>query len=333
MKRRHTFALAAVALAALAVLASPAGAVSTAWTAGRLTHAVKGLTHYMNVSKERNSRQGYRIKSLGHTNYVQTHRLQTLRVFKATATQRLSALEAQNAIQAHLNGGLIDPAKTVTLHRHTPGCWYGGYLFKLRSGDTFIVCNGRDGHRGHDGAPGSDGATGAAGAVGLSAYQVWLAEGNDGSTADFLAAITGPAGPKGDTGTAGTDGTDGLNGIDGAAGLSAYQLWLGAGNEGTIADFLHSIVGPQGAKGDTGATGQSAYQAWLSLGHTGSVSDFVASLVGASGPKGDKGDPGALNATATLVCIAGNGSNAHLALGYAACHCDPNAITVYVPTS
>ena len=104
---------------------------------------------------------------------------------------------------------------------------------------------------------------------------------------------------------------DGLNGIDGAAGLSAYQLWLGADNGGTIADFLHSIVGAQGPKGDKGAMGAT----------------------GTQGPKGDKGDPGTLNATATLACIVGTGSNAHLGLGYAACHCDANAITVYVPTS
>jgi hypothetical protein len=91
----------------------------------------------------------------------------------------------------------------------------------------------------------------------------------------------------------------------------------GGGQRGHDRRLLHSNVGPQGAKGDTGAKGDK--------GATGAT--------GPQGPKGDKGDPGALNATATLVCIAGNGSNAHLALGYAACHCDPNTITVYVPTS
>ena len=121
MKRTQTLALAAVALAALAVLASPAGAVSTAWTAGRLTHAVKGLTTYMHLSKQQDSRQGYKIRALGYANYLQNRKLHSLRVFKVTANYRLSAVEAQDAIQTQVNGGIIDPAQDDAAARALAG--------------------------------------------------------------------------------------------------------------------------------------------------------------------------------------------------------------------
>lgn len=69
----------------------------------------------------------------------------------------------------------------------------------------------------------------------------------------------GPPGPKGDDG------------------LSAYQVWLEAGNKGTEADFLASL---KGAKGDTGTPGAK--------GDTGAKGDQ-----GIQGAKGDAGTPGA----------------------------------------
>ena len=45
----------------------------------------------------------------------------------------------------------------------------------------------------------------------------------------------------------------GETGPAGADGLSAYEIWLAAGNSGTETDFLASLVGPQGAKGDPGS--------------------------------------------------------------------------------
>ena len=42
----------------------------------------------------------------------------------------------------------------------------------------------------------------------------------------------------------------------GPAGKSTYELWLELGNEGTIQDFIDSLVGPQGDPGD------SAYEVW-----------------------------------------------------------------------
>ena len=55
-------------------------------------------------------------------------------------------------------------------------------------------------------------------------------------------------------------------------GLSAYEVAVAEGYEGTVDEWLASLVGPQGPQGATGATGPQ-------------------------GPKGDKGDTGATGAT------------------------------------
>jgi hypothetical protein len=84
-----------------------------------------------------------------------------------------------------------------------------------------------------------------------------------------------------------------------APGLSAYDLWLAIGNEGTIEDFLNSIVGEKGtdgyagSDGFTGGNGASAYELWLAAGNQGTPQVFLESLVGASGISGTAGSPGA----------------------------------------
>ena len=68
----------------------------------------------------------------------------------------------------------------------------------------------------------------------------------------------GPTGATGATGAAGTNGSDGAAGADGSDGSSAYEIWIAAGNTGTEAQFLASLVGTQGEQGlqgETGATG------------------------------------------------------------------------------
>lgn len=57
---------------------------------------------------------------------------------------------------------------------------------------------------------------------------------------------TGPQGPQGETGPQGATGPSGANGINGADGKSAYQLWIDAGNTGTVEDFLDSLHGEDG---------------------------------------------------------------------------------------
>ena len=97
---------------------------------------------------------------------------------------------------------------------------------------------GFTGITGSAGAPGVNGIDGSAGPEGESAYDIWLKEGNTGSTADFLASLQG---------TNGNDGAAGPDGATGAEGESAYDMWLNAGNTGSTADFLASLQGPAGS--------------------------------------------------------------------------------------
>lgn len=61
------------------------------------------------------------------------------------------------------------------------------------------------------------------------------------------------------------------NPMKGPKGLSAYELWLEAGNAGSEQDFLNSLQGRDG---------ESAYQLWLAAGNKGSEQDFLDSLQG-----------------------------------------------------
>ena len=193
------------------------------------------------------------------------------------------------------------------------------YDLWLAAGNTGSVEDFLAGLVGQDGADGEDGANGmdgADGADGLSAYEVWLAHGNEGTEEDFFESLTGPegqqgpAGQDGADGANGIDGTNGTDGADGADGLSAFEIWLAAGNTGNEADFLASLVGQDGAdgvngldglngadgadglNGSDGADGLSAFEIWLAAGNTGNEADFLASLVGAPGEQGQDGAQG-----------------------------------------
>lgn len=109
-----------------------------------------------------------------------------------------------------------------------------------------------------------------------------------------------------------TDGTsstftviNGANGINGTAGKSTYQLWLDAGNEGTLNDFLAAMRGPvgpigpvgvgiQGEKGDAGQDLTIEQIVYNSDGtFTWHFSDETTyTTPNLKGPKGDKGDQG-----------------------------------------
>ena len=73
------------------------------------------------------------------------------------------------------------------------------------------------------------------------------------------------------------------------------------GNCGSVADFVHSLIGPQGPKGDRGATG-------------------------ATGPQGPP-----ISTQLTTVCVILKGQSAHLGVG-AECN-GHEQIQVYVPAS
>ena len=70
--------------------------------------------------------------------------------------------------------------------------------------------------------------------------------------------------------------------VDGAlsAGLSAYEIAVEHGFEGTEAQWLQSLVGTQGAPGQAGA---SAYQIAVANGFTGTEQEWLASLKGEDG--------------------------------------------------
>ena len=99
---------------------------------------------------------------------------------------------------------------------------------------------------------------------------------------------SGSTGPQGQQGIPGNDGQDGApgpkgdQGADGSDGSSAYQIWIDAGNTGTEAQFLASLVGPSGNDGTDGASGDdgdSAYEIWKSLGNTGTEQDYINSFL------------------------------------------------------
>lgn len=68
---------------------------------------------------------------------------------------------------------------------------------------------------------------------------------------------------------------------EGEGGLSAYQLAVDNGFEGTEQEWLESLVGPQGPQGiqgevgPQGEVGDSAYEQWLENGGEGSFEDFI----------------------------------------------------------
>ena len=153
----------------------------------------------------------------------------------------------------------------------------------------------------------------AKGEPGLSAYQVWLQDGNKGTIHDFLNSLKGDKGDKGDPGQQGVPGKQGLPGNpgkqgiqgepgkQGEPGLSAYDLWLKAGNAGSQTDFLNSLKGEPGKNGQDGTNGdrgpqgepgKSAYQEAVDNGFSGSLTDWLKSLKGEKGDKGEQGEPG-----------------------------------------
>lgn len=88
------------------------------------------------------------------------------------------------------------------------------------------------------------------------------------------------------TRTAGTAFVLQMNGeVLGADGKSAYQVWLDAGNTGTSAQFLASLIGPQGPTGTTGPQGPQGVPG--AVGATG-----PAGAVGPAGPQGETGPAG-----------------------------------------
>jgi hypothetical protein len=96
---------------------------------------------------------------------------------------------------------------------------------------------------------------------------------------------TGPQGQQGIQGEQGVKGEDGFIGADGADGKSAYEVAVIDGFEGTEAQWLSSLVGPQGDQGIEGPQGPEGPQ-----GIEGAQG--IQGEQGIQGPQGDQGIQG-----------------------------------------
>lgn len=296
-----------------AFLVSPAGAVSTAWTAGHLTKAVKALVRQNTADNKRD--KGQRIA--------------------------IAALQNADMLQAAINDGIITGVEIIP----------GGYRITLGDGSTYDVLHGSNGLNGLDGAPGlngSNGANGVDGAPGLngergtdgapglqgnpgldgsngangldglngrSAYELAVDLGFEGSVGDFMSSLHGADGANGANGLNGSNGADGAagaNGLDGAPGLDGS-------NGANGLDGAPGIQGERGLQGLQGLTGAAGAQG--PKGDTGAA--------GAQGQQGPKGDTGPAISTVTVwLCLNTNTGDVKFGgfLATAACAGGPNVV-------
>lgn len=106
--------------------------------------------------------------------------------------------------------------------------------------------------------------------------EITALNGTDGMSAYQLAVQQGYEGTL-------TEWLESLNGATAAEGLSAYQLAALGGFEGTQEDWIASLQGAAGIPGDPGAPGMSAYELAVIAGFSGSIDEWLISLVGAAG--------------------------------------------------
>jgi hypothetical protein len=99
---------------------------------------------------------------------------------------------------------------------------------------------------------------------------------------------------------------------NGLNGLSAYELWLEAGNVGNVAEFLESLIGEAGAQGPQGPAGADGPQGPQGpAGADGAQGpQGPAGADGAQGPQGPAGADGApgLSAYETWLALGNVGS-------------------------
>lgn len=77
-----------------------------------------------------------------------------------------------------------------------------------------------------------------------------------------------------------------MRGQQGANGLSAYQVAVGDGFNGTLSQWLATLKGAKGDTGNTGIQGKSAFASAVTDGFVGTESQWVLSLHGAKGDAG-----------------------------------------------
>ena len=80
-----------------------------------------------------------------------------------------------------------------------------------------------------------------------------------------------------------------LTALQGAPGKSAYEMWLLAGNEGSVADYLESLEGEDGKSVTVTSVSESTADGGSNV-VTFSDGKTVTIKNGSKGNKGDKGD-------------------------------------------
>ena len=153
-----------------------------------------------------------------------------------------SALEIEST-----TGGILIPRLTQTQRDAITAPATGLMIYQTNQSTGFYFFDGTvwtkiNGVAGPQGEAGSQGVQGIQGDIGLT-------------------GATGPSGANGtngSNGSAGVQGAQGDTGIQGINGSTAYELWQDAGNIGTEAEFLASLVGPEGPL-VSGTNGQTLY--------------------------------------------------------------------------
>ena len=160
---------------------------------------------------------------------------------------------------------------------------------------------GPQGPQGEQGPQGLQGEQGPSGQDGKSAYEVAVAAGYTGTSAQWLTSLVGPEGPSGAQGATGPSGLTPQLRIN-----QATNYWEISYDNGATWDSTNiSATGPQGASGSQGPqgpsgasgaegpAGKSAYEIAVEAGYTGTSAQWLASLVGPQGPSGVQGPSGA----------------------------------------
>ena len=134
------------------------------------------------------------------------------------------------------------------------------------------------------------------GVDGKSAYELAVANGYEGTEAEWLRSLAGANGKSAyeiavENGYKGTEleWLASLVGEAGANGKSAYELAVENGYNGTVQEWLATLVGPTGAKGADGKDGLSAYELAVANGYNGDLASWLDSLIGKDGVDGKDG--------------------------------------------
>ncbi len=130
---------------------------------------------------------------------------------------------------------------------------------------------------------------------GDNAYAIAKANGYVGTEKDWLSSLIGAKGEDGLSPNIGKNGNWWLGetdlgvkatGKDGVDGKSAYEIVVEQGYEGTLEEWLLSLVGKNGADGKDGVDGKSAYELAVEIGYEGTLEEWLLGLAGKDGVDG-----------------------------------------------